>query len=185
MNEVFLTNHVTMEWISNVSKTLPPSSRAVTRMLEIHYIFNIVEHLKDFVALCYWERFRLYKLYEICHKKCITKNISVLHTVYKLRSGLTPHNVVVGYQCFRSSCCLHSQGSGGSMNLWDVGIVPQCYTVSQPRRPQLESSLPWKPHILHKIYISFICSICKYNIYLVICVGEVMSILFLIRLVSQ
>jgi hypothetical protein len=43
---------------------------------------------------------------------------------------VTPCNVVVGYQCFRGPCCLHLQG--------EVGIPPQHYTASQPRRPRLE-----------------------------------------------
>jgi hypothetical protein len=34
-----------------------------------------------------------------------------------------------------------------SMEHWSVGILPQHYTASQPRRPRLESSPPWKPHI--------------------------------------
>jgi hypothetical protein len=33
---------------------------------------------------------------------------------------------------------------GGSMDLWNVGILPQHYTASQPRRPWLETSPPWK-----------------------------------------
>jgi len=34
---------------------------------------------------------------------------------------------------------------GGSMDLWNTGILLQHCTVSQPRRPKLESSLPWNP----------------------------------------
>jgi hypothetical protein len=34
---------------------------------------------------------------------------------------------------------------GSSMDLWNVGILPQHYTVSQPRKPRLETSSPWKP----------------------------------------
>jgi hypothetical protein len=34
---------------------------------------------------------------------------------------------------------------GGSMGLWNVGILPQHYTASQSRRPRLETSAPWKP----------------------------------------
>jgi len=36
---------------------------------------------------------------------------------------------------------------GGSMDLWNVGILPQHYTVSQLRRPRLERSPPWKLQI--------------------------------------
>jgi len=35
----------------------------------------------------------------------------------------------------------------GSMDLWNIGILPQYYTVSWPRRPWFESSTLWKPHI--------------------------------------
>jgi hypothetical protein len=41
---------------------------------------------------------------------------------------VTPHSDVVGYQRF---WC----GVGGSLDLWNVGILPQHYTSSQPRRP--------------------------------------------------
>jgi hypothetical protein len=36
-------------------------------------------------------------------------------------------------------------GDGGNMDLWNVGILPQHYTASQPTRPQHESSPPRKP----------------------------------------
>jgi hypothetical protein len=49
-----------------------------------------------------------------------------------------PCSIVVGYQCFRP-CCLNLQGDvGGIMVLKNVGILPQHYMVSQPRRPQPE-----------------------------------------------
>jgi len=39
---------------------------------------------------------------------------------------------------------LHPE-DGGSMGLWNAGILPQHYTASQPRRPQTETSSSWKP----------------------------------------
>jgi hypothetical protein len=33
-------------------------------------------------------------------------------------------------------------------DVWNVGILPQHYSVSQPRRLQLESSPPQKPEVL-------------------------------------
>jgi len=36
---------------------------------------------------------------------------------------------------------------GSNKVFQNVGIIPQHYTASQPRRPQLESSPPWKPQI--------------------------------------
>jgi hypothetical protein len=36
-----------------------------------------------------------------------------------------------------------------SMVLWNVGILPQHYTASQPSRPRLEPSSPWKPRLSH------------------------------------
>jgi hypothetical protein len=38
---------------------------------------------------------------------------------------------------------------GGSKALRNADILPQHYTVSQPRRPRLESSQPWKPKTSH------------------------------------
>jgi len=46
--------------------------------------------------------------------------------------------VVVGCQCFRRPCCPQN-----------IGILPH-YAASQCRRPQLESSPPWRSQILHK-----------------------------------
>jgi hypothetical protein len=44
---------------------------------------------------------------------------------------------------------------GGSMDLWNVGILPQHYTASQRRRPRLETS-PWKPQNSYP-YFTFNC----------------------------
>jgi len=52
---------------------------------------------------------------------------------------VTLYSVTVGYQHF-----------GGYCWRWR-----QHYTVSQPRRPPLESSLPWKPQISHQNQVSF------------------------------
>jgi len=53
-------------------------------------------------------------------------------------SGFWPCSVVVGYQRFGGRCCIHLQGEdGGNMGLWHVGISPQHYTASEPRRPRL------------------------------------------------
>jgi hypothetical protein len=61
---------------------------------------------------------------------------------------LTSCSAVVGYQRSRGPCCLHLLGDGGgSTDLWNAAILPQHYMTSQPRRPRLESSPPWKPQI--------------------------------------
>jgi len=44
---------------------------------------------------------------------------------------VSPCSVVLGYQHFTGSCCLHLQGKVG---LWNNGILREMYTVSQPRR---------------------------------------------------
>jgi hypothetical protein len=44
----------------------------------------------------------------------------------------------------------HNPEDGGSMDLWNVDILPQHYTMSQPRRPRLESSSPWKLQISYQ-----------------------------------
>jgi hypothetical protein len=38
--------------------------------------------------------------------------------------------------CLQSGRRIHD---GRSMHLWNAGILPQHYTASQPRRPQLET----------------------------------------------
>jgi len=61
---------------------------------------------------------------------------------------VTPCSVVVGYQHFRS---LHPE-DGASMDLWNVGILPQHYTAWQSRRPRLEVSLAWKVQNSHRTF---------------------------------
>jgi hypothetical protein len=43
-----------------------------------------------------------------------------------------------------------------SMGLWNIRILPQHYMASQPRRPQLETSQPWKPRNSHQKTMSTI-----------------------------
>jgi len=53
-----------------------------------------------------------------------------------------PYSAVVGCQHFRGPCCLHLQGEidGSSMDIWNVSILPQQHTASQPRGPWLEAT---------------------------------------------
>jgi len=46
---------------------------------------------------------------------------------------------VVGYHRFRGPCCFHHQGGsgGGSMDLWNIGILPRHYTAPQLRGTRL------------------------------------------------
>jgi hypothetical protein len=46
---------------------------------------------------------------------------------------------------------LHPE-DGGSMFLRNLGILPHRYTESQPKRPRLESSRPWKPQISYSLF---------------------------------
>jgi len=58
--------------------------------------------------------------------------------------------VVVAYSTVLSQ---HFQVEG-SMDHWNVGILPQHHTASEPRRPRLESSPPWKPqNSYHSIFL--------------------------------
>jgi len=43
-----------------------------------------------------------------------------------------------GWRCKSKSSALCCPEDGGSVDLWNVGIIPWHYTVSQPRRPRLE-----------------------------------------------
>jgi len=69
----------------------------------------------------------------------VKRNTKIQVTVFWI---VTPCSNVAGYQCFRASCCLHLEPEDrGSMVIWNIGILPHHYTVSQPTRSQLESSL--------------------------------------------
>jgi len=64
---------------------------------------------------------------------------------------------------------LHPE-DGGSMDLWNVGILPRHYTESQPKRPRLASSPPWKPqnsHQVTKVLIMHFPDINCYNFFLI------------------
>jgi len=62
-------------------------------------------------------------------------------TVVMFQAGVfcvvTLHTAVVGHQHFRGPCCIPEDG--GSMDLWNVGVLQLCYMALQPRRPQLET----------------------------------------------
>jgi hypothetical protein len=65
-----------------------------------------------------------------------------------------PRSVVTGYQRFRGLCCLHLHElhpeDGGNKDLRNVGVLQQQhYTISLPRRPQLESNCDFAPSQLH------------------------------------
>jgi hypothetical protein len=84
------------------------------------------------------------------------------------RSGLWRRAVfVVGYHRFRGPCCPRD---GGSMDLWNDGILPQHYTAPQPRRNVLEP-IPPRQRIKLKhwhefsykfqwIFRCFFCTVC-------------------------
>jgi len=65
--------------------------------------------------------------------------------------------VVAGYQCFRGPCCPYPE-DGGSMVLRNVGILPEQYTASQPRRPQLEHH---RHEIIKTLFISGRSHLCR------------------------
>jgi hypothetical protein len=90
---------------------------------------------------------------------CKTLEFRKLHTTFK-RTEKVKHlqvfwvvtmcSVVVEYQRFRGSYCLHLLGEDGSSVVHrNVGILPRRYTASQPRRPGHESSLSCKPQVSH------------------------------------
>jgi len=66
----------------------------------------------------------------------------MLVVITAMRTNNASSQILLG--CGIIECCLY----GGSKVLWNGGNLPQHYTASQPRRSQLESSLPWKPQVL-------------------------------------
>jgi len=51
-------------------------------------------------------------------------------------------SVAAGYQRFGEPFCLHLQCEVIGMDLWNFGTLPHHCTVSQLRRPRLETWLP-------------------------------------------
>jgi hypothetical protein len=58
---------------------------------------------------------------------------------------------------YRITTLRHNPADGGSVDLWNVGVIPHHYTASQPRRPGPEILPSWKPHthIIDRILWSF------------------------------
>jgi len=62
------------------------------------------------------------------------------------------------YAVFSPSWPFHLEDRG-SMDLWNIGILPQCCMALQPRGPQLETSPLWKPCN----YLKIACSVSEYS----------------------
>jgi len=67
-------------------------------------------------------------------------NILLLFPVVVFWFVIIPFSFGVENYRLSGPCCLQLQSKhGGSMDHWNVGILPQHYTASQPRRPRRES----------------------------------------------
>jgi hypothetical protein len=103
--------------------------------------------------ICGFMRYEIYGVWQTLYTKEFRNLNSSPNTVKVLKSRIQVKvfwvvklcSVVIGYQHFRCLCHLHLfPQDGGSMDLWNVGVLPQLYITSQPRRPQSESSRLWK-----------------------------------------
>jgi len=69
-----------------------------------------------------------------------------------LETLVSYHNTTMRHNRVQLDSNLNKKGD--SMDLWNVGILPQHYMASQPRRTWLETSPPWKPQHLIQIYFT-------------------------------
>jgi len=63
---------------------------------------------------------------------------------------------VVAWCCVVLTCLRFHPEDEDSTDRWNVGILPQHHTASQPRKPRHETSPPWKPRSR--------CPIAVYNV---------------------
>jgi len=63
--------------------------------------------------------------------------------------GQATHTSLELYSDFYGPPALLQPEDGGSIDLWNIGILPQHCTASQPRRPRLETPPPWRPQNSH------------------------------------
>jgi hypothetical protein len=75
-----------------------------------------------------------------------------IETAWTSETSVSYHNTT---SCRTSEDDLNLQDEdGGSMDLRNVGILPQHYTASQPIRPRLEISAPCKPRNSYPVHCS-------------------------------
>jgi len=58
---------------------------------------------------------------------------------------VTPCSAVAGYQSVRGPCCFYPEDRA-SLDLWNVGILPQHYKASQVRIFRHETTWRWRQH---------------------------------------
>jgi hypothetical protein len=97
---------------------------------------------------------------------CILWNLklnSVCHPTMPLCGKVTPYRHMYFVMQIYLYDLVGYQHYGGSKFLWNLGILLQHCTASQPRRPQLKCSPLWKPQIMHLLCLNAVFCLWRHN----------------------
>jgi hypothetical protein len=120
----------------------------------------LFHYIKYKVSSCFPKLTGFYQVRPFCSSYCVFNWEGSVVSVKGSSQGFLGHDPVLWYGRICRSISWHHVlhlADGGS-KVQSVGNLSQHYTLAQPRKPLLESSLLWKPQILNQCENCLICT---------------------------